>query len=123
VDSNIYYKSNLFETKIVFSDIETSNEMDVVPHFVIENGEADSLILLNYITNRSIETWGEKRILKIGFNVPKEYNVSQIEHIISVSQEEVIELHPEFKGVLEIVIKYSTKGDDWLKLPPPPELN
>jgi hypothetical protein len=117
----MYYKSSLFDTKIIFLDIENCTEMDVVPHLIIESEVIDSSILLNYIKNRRIEVRGEKHILKIGFSVNKEYNISQIEQLIFVSQKDVIDLHPEFEGVLEIVIKYSSKGNDWLNLPPPPK--
>ena len=121
--SIIYYKSKSFDTKLAFEDVENSNEMAVVPHIIIENGKIDRQTILNYLKNSSVEKWGDHRFLRIGFNVPKEYNIIQMEYIITVSQESVIELFPEFEGVFEIVIKYSSKGNDWLKLPPPPELN
>lgn len=122
LDSVMYYKSSLFDTKIVFLNIEDNTEMNVIPHFIIDNEVIDGLVLRNYIKNRSVETRGEKQVLKTGFSVIKEYNINQLDYLITVIQKYIIDLHPEFRGTLEIVIKYSSKGNDWLKLPPPPKL-
>ncbi len=120
VESVIYYKPCMFDTKIVLLNVDNNDELDVIPHFIIDNNGADKPSLLSYIKRRSIESRGEKQILKMGFNVIKEYNVSQLDGLISMIQENIVDLYPEFSGTLEIVVKYSSNGDGWLELPPPP---
>lgn len=121
VDSITYYKSSMFDTKIVLINVENVRELDAIPHFVINKEDVGESDLFNYIKARSVESRGEKQILKTGFNVKKEYDVSQLDRLISITQKSVVDLHPEFSGVLEIVVRYSTKGNSWLELPPPPK--
>lgn len=122
IDSPKYHMSSLLETNVFIVNIEEEKDMDIVPHLVINN-KSSNLSLSEYIENRTIEMRGEIQTLHIGFSIPKEYSVFKLDSLIFVSQKHVLDLYPEYKGKLAINVKYSSKGNGWLILPPPPNLN
>lgn len=120
---NFYYMSDMFATNVLFIDIEESSGLYATPTINVGNEGLDERKIVEYISRITILKWGEDRYIRIGFRSVNDFGIMEIHRLILNCQKHIAIRYPEFDGTLQVIFYYSSKGNEWLILPPPPENN
>ncbi|MCB0481362.1 MAG: hypothetical protein KDC83_08000 [Flavobacteriales bacterium] len=121
--SNVQYEiMTLSENKCSVSliDVETNNYLEATPAIIINSNSIDTASLISYLSSRSPSIPINKGNLFLSFKVSNKFNISNVGELISFTLATTENLNEPIKGIIYIELKYSSKGDDWLSLPPPP---
>ena len=104
-----------FRTKVFLIDVDTQKELEAIPPFVINFQNIDSLAFENYLDNRLKAIGKENNILELSFKVSNELSIDALNNIIDMVTNAAM-----FDGDIVIEVKYSSKDNHWLVIPPPP---
>ncbi len=106
-------------TMIVFKDIENKQiDHSFTPPLKFNSAEEISeIVIKEYVQRREVDRKGNNEIINLQFNVFKAISIQELNFIAKKSEELVKQKNNTFSGDLFIYFYYSSKGDEWLKVP------
>jgi hypothetical protein len=114
---------NLYDTRVVLIDVEYREEMNAIPPLRINGEKINVTDLYAYIDSRvSSNVRRENEALHLSFDVSNQLNLIKLSELVSKSKSYLSEKGFNIEGKLVIEIRYSSKNDSWLELPPPPPI-